>query len=88
MVVGRGTNNYLIRLGEVAKVELGPVDVFSISRSNGEYGIRMEIIKQPGASTLDVAKQLRAEVANELGAHADGTGYAVESTVLIASARR
>ncbi len=63
MVVGRGTNNYLIRLGEVAKVELGPVDVFSISRSNGEYGIRMEIIKQPGASTLDVAKQLRAEVA-------------------------
>ena len=62
MVVGRGPNNYLIRLGEVATVELGPVDVNSISRANGEYGIRMEVIKQPGASTLDVAKQLRAEV--------------------------
>ena len=35
-----------------------------------------------------VQAKLRAEVANELGAHADGTGYAVESTVLIASARR
>ena len=35
-----------------------------------------------------VQATLRAEVANELGTHADGTGYAVESTVLIASARR
>ena len=63
MVVGRGTNNYMIRLAEVATVELGPVDIYSISRANGEYGIRLEVIKQPGASTLDVAKKLRAEVA-------------------------
>ncbi|MHB1207017.1 MAG: efflux RND transporter permease subunit, partial [Rhodospirillaceae bacterium] len=62
MVVGRGANNYLIKLAEVATVELGPVDVYSISRANGEYGIRLEVVKQPGASTLDVAKKLRAEV--------------------------
>lgn len=63
MVVGRGANNYLIKLSEVATVELGPVDIYSISRANGEYGIRLEVVKQPGASTLDVAKKLRAEVA-------------------------
>ena len=61
LVVARGANNYLIRLGEIAKVELAPVDVHSVYKNNGETGVGLGIVKQPGASTLDVARAVKAE---------------------------
>ncbi|MSO72953.1 MAG: efflux RND transporter permease subunit [Rhodospirillaceae bacterium] len=61
LVVARGANNYLVRLGEIAKVELAPVDTYSMFRSNGVNGLGIGIIKQPGASTLDVANAVRQE---------------------------
>ncbi len=64
LVIARGANNYLVRLGEVAKVELAPVDVHSVFRNNGVPGLGLQVVKQPGASTLDVAKRVTAEVAN------------------------
>ena len=63
MVVARGPNNYLVRLGEVAKVEIAPVDKFSIYRTNGVDGVSLQVVKQPGASTLDVADAVRKEMA-------------------------
>ncbi len=63
LVIARGPNNYLIRLGEVARVEVAPVDEHSVYKSNSVPGVGLAIIKQPGASTLDVAKALRAEIA-------------------------
>ena len=62
LVVKRGTNNYPIRLGEFATVEVAPVDVYSRARNNGVNGLIMAVIKQPGASTLNVAEHVRAEV--------------------------
>ena len=64
LVIARGPNNYLVRLGEVAKVELAPVDIHSVFRNNGVPGLGLQVVKQPGASTLDVAKLVTAEVAN------------------------
>ena len=62
LVVARGPNNYLIRLGEMATVEIAPVDIHSIYKSNGVPRTALSIVKQPGASTLDVAKALKAEI--------------------------
>lgn len=62
LVVKRGANNYPIRLGEFATVEIGPVDVFSRARYNGVSGLIMGIVKQPGGSTLDVARAVRSQV--------------------------
>ncbi len=62
LVVARGPNNYLIRLGEIATVELGPVDKHSVFTSNGVSGVGLSIVKQPGASTLDVAEAIRKEM--------------------------
>ena len=62
LVVARGPNNYLIRLGEIAKVEMAPVDIHSVYKSNGVSGVGMAIVKQPGASTLDVAKAVKHEM--------------------------
>ena len=62
LVVARGPNNYLIRLGEIATVELAPVDKHSVFTSNGVAGAGLSIVKQPGASTLDVAEAIRKEL--------------------------
>ena len=62
LVVARGPNNYLIRLGEIAKIELAPVDIHSVFKSNGVPGAALSIVKQPGASTLDVANAIKAEI--------------------------
>ncbi|MCB2107754.1 MAG: efflux RND transporter permease subunit [Rhodobacteraceae bacterium] len=62
LVIGRGPNNYLVRLGEVAEVEIGAENDNSIFRSNGAPGIGIGIIKRPGASTLSVARAVRKEI--------------------------
>ncbi len=63
LVVARGENNYLIRLAEIANVEIAPVDDKQVFRQGGRPGIGIGIIKQPGASTLDVSAAVRAEIA-------------------------
>ena len=63
LVVTRGANNYLVRLGEVATVEIAPEADNSRFRSNGETAVGIGIVKRPGASTLAVANAVRKEVA-------------------------
>ncbi len=54
MVVAEGDDGHLIRLGEVARVEIGPRDPRRIFRANGENTAAMGIIKQSTANTVDV----------------------------------
>jgi multidrug efflux pump len=62
LVVGRGADGYLVRLGEVARVELAAEDLRSISRSNGQSGISFGIVPQSTANVLDVSKGALAEI--------------------------
>ena len=52
LVVGRGPDGYLVRLGEVAEVRLASDDDRSLSRSNGVVGLSMAIIPQSKANVL------------------------------------
>jgi len=62
LVIARGPNNYLVRLGEVAKVEIGAESENSSFRANGNAAVGIGVVKRPGASTLDVARAVRAEM--------------------------
>jgi len=62
LVVSRGTDGYLVRLGDVARVEVGPENPYNILRSNGEPAIGIGIIRQSGANTLAVAETAKAEI--------------------------
>ncbi|MFN3944250.1 MAG: efflux RND transporter permease subunit [Allosphingosinicella sp.] len=65
LIVGRGGDGYLVRLGDVARVEQGPENPYSAFRLNGENAIGMGIVRQSGANTLAVAnaaKQLMEDV--------------------------
>jgi multidrug efflux pump len=55
LVVGRGADGYLVRLGDVARVEQGPENPYSIFRLNGVPAIGLGIVRQSGANTLAVA---------------------------------
>jgi multidrug efflux pump len=63
LVVTRGDGGYLVRLGDVARVEVGPENPYSMFRSNGVPAIGLGIVRQSGANTLDVARAARAEMA-------------------------
>jgi multidrug efflux pump len=53
-------NGHQVKLGEVARVELGAADERRDSRFNGQPAIAVGIIKQAVANPLDVSKAVRA----------------------------
>jgi multidrug efflux pump len=63
LVVGRGADGYLVRLGEVAEVRLASDDDRSIARSNGIVGLSMAIIPQSKANVLATSKAVKDRLA-------------------------
>jgi multidrug efflux pump len=63
LVVGRGPDGYLVRLGEVADVRLAGDDDRSISRSNGVIGLSMAIIPTSKANVLATSKLVKERLA-------------------------
>ncbi|MDG9670421.1 efflux RND transporter permease subunit [Hahella sp. CR1] len=61
LVIGAGQDGYLIRLGDVAKVELGSVEERGIFRGNGETMVGVGVTKQSTANVLDVARAVQAQ---------------------------
>ena len=62
LVLTRGSDGYLVRLGEVAEIELAPENIRSYSGTDGRTGIGVGIIPQAQANILqvnaDVAKRV------------------------------
>ncbi len=63
LVVGRGADGHLVRLGDVARVERGTEEDRSVFRGNGVPMIGLGIIKQSTANTIAVADLAKAEMA-------------------------
>ncbi|GGD66007.1 efflux RND transporter permease subunit [Croceicoccus mobilis] len=59
LIVGRGSDGYLVRLGDVARIELAPEDLYSNFKLNGETGVGLGVVRQSGANTLSVAQGAR-----------------------------
>jgi len=64
IVAHRG--NEIVRLDQIAEVEVGPEDERTKTRFNGDPAVGLGIVKQKQASTLDVAAAVRASLP-ELG---------------------
>ena len=61
LVLARGDDGYLVRLGEVARVEKGAEETRTFFRGNGVPMVGIGIIKQSTANTLTVAEAAKAE---------------------------
>ncbi|MCI5065945.1 efflux RND transporter permease subunit [bacterium] len=61
LVLSRGANGYLVRLGDVARVEKGTVEDRTLFRGNGEPMVGIGTIKQSTANTITVARGVKEE---------------------------
>jgi multidrug efflux pump len=51
--------NDVVRLGDIADVQVGPADERTVARWNGQQAVGLGIVKQKKASTLEVAATVR-----------------------------
>ena len=63
LVLGQGSDGYLVRLGDVARVERGTEENRTFFRGNGVPMVGLGIIKQSTANTIAVADAAKAEMA-------------------------
>ncbi len=56
LIVGRGSDGYLVRLADVARIEIGAENPYQQFRLNGGQGVGLGIVRQSGANTLAVAE--------------------------------
>lgn len=78
-------NGTQIRLDEVATVTDGIADRRTIARLNGKEAVIVEIVKQPGSNTVEVAKAAKAkmeQIIPEMG-HGFGASLLIDSSITI-----
>jgi len=63
LVLARGRDDYLVRLGDVARVERGTEEDRTFFRGNGVPMVGIGVIKQSTANTIAVADAAKAEAA-------------------------
>ncbi|MEO0422149.1 MAG: efflux RND transporter permease subunit [Pseudomonadota bacterium] len=63
LVISQGEDGHIIRLGEVARVDVAPRSDRRIFRTNGENSVGMGIVKQTTANTVDVIEAVLEETA-------------------------
>ncbi len=88
MTLAKGEDGYLVRLGDVARVERASEERRAYYRSNGEPNIGMGIVKTSTANSLEVARAAR-QIADEIQTSLpEGTRIfvAFDSTVFIGAA--
>jgi len=62
LVIREGDDNYLMRLGEVAEIELAPENIRSYSATNGVAGMSLGVIPQAQANLLQVNKAVTKRI--------------------------
>jgi multidrug efflux pump len=62
MVVAKGADGHLVRLGEVARVELASAERRAYFRGNGQPNIGLGVIKTSTSNALDVVRAVRAKL--------------------------
>jgi Cation/multidrug efflux pump len=71
--LGKGDDGYVVRLGDVARVELASAERRAYFRSNGENNVGLGVVKTSTANALDVARATRAEAERIAATLPEGT---------------
>ena len=84
-VILRETDGYLVRLSDVARIELGPEEERQISRLNGKEGVVLDAVKQSTANPLDVSVAFTAALPGVQASMPEGVhvNVAYDTTVFI-----
>ncbi len=83
-VIIRQDSSGIVRLSDVARIELGPVNEEQNWKLNGGYGVGLAVIPQPGANNIAIAEEFKKRVA-ELQASAKAND--IQLTLLVDNTR-
>ncbi|MDZ3822761.1 MAG: efflux RND transporter permease subunit [Pseudoxanthomonas sp.] len=88
IALARGEDGYVVRIGDVARVELASAERRAYFRSNGAPNVGLGIVKTSTANSLDVARAARDEAVEIQQSLPEGTQIfvAFDSTVFIDAA--
>jgi len=88
LTLAKGADGYLVRLGDVARVERASEERRAYFRSNGDENVGLGIVKTSTANSLDVARAARATAEEIQKSLPEGTRIfvAFDSTVFIDAA--
>ncbi|MBS0229201.1 MAG: efflux RND transporter permease subunit [Proteobacteria bacterium] len=88
MPLGKGSDGYVVRLGDVARVALESAERRAYYRSNGEPAMGIGIVKTSTANSLEVAEEAKAEADRIRPSLPQGTDIyvAFDSTTFISAA--
>jgi multidrug efflux pump len=79
LVVARGGDGFPVRLGELARIEIGPEDQRTEFRANGVPAVGLGVLKQSKANTLTVARAVKAEMETIAAGLPEGMSLRVNS---------
>src|SRR5947209_14184950 len=77
--IATSRNGSQVRLGEVARVTDGVAERRTIARLDGQDAVIIEMVKQPGSNTVQVADSVK----KALGPISDSIGNGLQTTLLI-----
>jgi len=88
LVVAKGENGHLVRLGEVATVERASAERRAYFRGNGQPNVGLGVVKTSTANALDVVRRVRAELPDIQASMPEGTTIfvAFDTTIFIEAA--
>src|SRR5262245_45899336 len=86
IVIRADPDGSLLRLGDVARVELGAQSYASFTRLTGQPSVTLGIFQLPEANALDVSRGVRAELARLAESFPSGVGWVVryDPTIFVA----
>ncbi|MFC0225487.1 efflux RND transporter permease subunit [Serratia aquatilis] len=85
IIIHTGSNGQIVRLRDVARIEMG-ADAYALrSLLDGESAVALQIVQSPGANALDVAQQIRATMQRLEGNFPEGLNsrIAYDPTVFV-----
>ncbi len=77
IVIKTGDTGQIVRLGDVARVELGAVDYALRGLLNNKNAVTIPIAQAPGSNALELAKNVRATMADLKKNFPDGVEYTI-----------
>lgn len=76
-LIVRRTDNGVVRLEDLAKIKDGHKEVRVLTRLDGNPSVKLSILKQPDANTVEVAKAVAKKIAQIQERSGDGIQFAV-----------
>ncbi len=87
IIVRTGADGAIVRLKDVARIELGAQTYSAISKLNNQPAASVAVYQAPGANALEVMKNVRAELEDVSSRFPDGLKYEVvyDSTLFVSA---